>query len=53
LNATSDKDIGIYPMTITLTDDAKTDAGFTNVSWFGNVTYSFNLRVLKKPLLVV
>ena len=53
LNATSDNDIGIYPMTITLTDDAKTDAGFTNVSWYGNVTYSFNLRVLKKPILVI
>ena len=39
-------------MTITLTDDASTSTGLANVAWFGNVTYSFNLRVLKKPILV-
>ncbi len=39
-------------MSITLTDDAKTDAGFTNTTWFGNITYYFNLKVLKKPILV-
>ena len=39
-------------MTITLTDDASTSTGLANVAWFGNVTYSFNLRVLKKPIFV-
>ena len=47
-NATNDRDIGLYPMSIMLMDDKVTSIAFSSQTYYGNVTYHFTLMINRK-----